>query len=394
MAESAQRRPTRLLFIQTQAEAAGAQEITRLLAEQLSKPAISGQPEFEAHHLFLYRKTSGCDHFENAHFAADPRPQGISQNLAMLRRLSQLVRTIKPDVMLTFQHFGNVVAAPVGRLLGVPLIIANHVSPQATISRPVALVDKVLGIAGCYDEITVNSKATWLDYQGHPASYKRRLTYVPHGFADRTVSMTQQEARAKFGLPADVPIIGSVARLNAIKRIDLAIRLLPVMPDVHLALAGQGPEAPRLRALGAELRVSDRLHFAGEMPSSEIGAFLKSLDVFVFPTSGETFGLAPVEAAQAGIPVVSSDLSVMREVLQVRGEPCALFVDTTDTASFAKAVRAVLSDPLLRQRLSECGHRLREQHSLDAMVDGYRRLIRRQPKTSEDRLQASGQLQK
>jgi glycosyltransferase involved in cell wall biosynthesis len=394
MAESAQRRPTRLLFIQTQAEAAGAQEITRLLAEQLSKPTPSGRHEFEAHHVFLYRKTGGCDHFPNAHFAADPRPEGLSQNLAMLWRLNKLVRSIEPDVMLTFQHFGNIVAAPVGRLLGVPLIIANHVSPQSTISRPVALVDKLLGLAGCYDEITVNSHATWLDYQGHPASYKHRLTYVPHGFADRTVSITQQEARARFGLPADVPIIGSVARLNAIKRIDLAIRLLPVMPDVHLALAGQGPEGTRLKDLGAELGVSGRLHFAGEMPSSEIGAFLKSLDVFVFPTSGETFGLAPVEAAQAGIPVVSSDISVMREVLQVRGEPCAVFVETTDIPAFAKAVRAVLSDPDLRRRLSECGQRLREQHSLDAMVDGYRRLIRREPKALGDKVQASEQLQK
>ena len=66
--------------------------------------------------------------------------------------------------------------------------------------------------------------------------------------------------------------------------------------------------------------------------------FLKSLDVFVFPTRMETFGLAAVEAAQAGVPVVASDIDVLREVLTLDGEPCALFVDPDYTEGFAKAV--------------------------------------------------------
>ncbi len=67
-------RPTRLLFVQTQAEMAGAQEISRILGEALARPGPAGEPAYDVHHLFLYRKSAGCDDFPNAHFAARERP--------------------------------------------------------------------------------------------------------------------------------------------------------------------------------------------------------------------------------------------------------------------------------------------------------------------------------
>jgi hypothetical protein len=62
------RGPVRLLFIQTQAEMAGAQEISRLLGEGLSCEERGGEPEFEVHHLFFYRKTAAFDRWKNVHF--------------------------------------------------------------------------------------------------------------------------------------------------------------------------------------------------------------------------------------------------------------------------------------------------------------------------------------
>jgi len=370
---------TRLLLVQTQAEAAGAQEISRLLSEELSKPLSSGAAKFETHNLFLYRKTDGCDHFPNVHFAAMERPSNIVEWVKLIFNLFKIIRAIKPDVMLTFQHYGNIVAAPVGRILRVPKIIANHVSSKATISRPVAFVDKLLGLAGAYDKITVNSKQTWQDYQMHPERYRRQLTYVPHGFASRATTLTKQASRKRFNLPANETILGCVSRLNTTKRLGLAIRLLPLMPDVHLALVGQGPDEENLRNTANELEVTDRVHFIGEIPSTDIGEFLVGLDVFVFPSIAETFGLAPVEAAQAGIPVVCSDIPIMREVLEVDGRPCALFVDVKIADAFASSVQQILSDSNLYEQLSSQGRQLKTEHSINGMIDGYKALIRCSP---------------
>ena len=107
------------------------------------------------------------------------------------------------------------------------------------------------------------------------------------------------------------------ARLHSAKNPAAAVQLLKIEPSWHLALAGHGPERSNLTALARSLGVSDRLHFVGELFPSQIGAFLRTLDVFVFPSLAETFGLAVVEAAQCGVPVVANELEILREVLAV-----------------------------------------------------------------------------
>jgi glycosyltransferase involved in cell wall biosynthesis len=376
-------RPLRLLFVQTQAETAGAQEISRLLGRELSQMVGDEGPEFEEHHLFLYRKTAGCDDLPNVRFVARERPSSPMAALRFAGRLFSQMRAAQPDVVLTFQHYGNIVAAPVARLLGVPRIIANHVSAPATINGPARLADRVIGLAGFYDAITVNSRETWRDYQAYPARYTRRIVHIPHGFAQRKSLLNKAAARQRFALPEDVPLMGTVARLHPLKRIDLAIATLHHLPGMHMAIAGQGPDAERLQGIVHERGLGERVHFCGEMTGTDVGDFLAGLDVFAFPSEAETFGLAAVEAAQAGVPVVAHNLPVLREVLQVEEKPCALFVEATDTAAFTDAVRSLVDNPVLAAELSSRGTKLAAHYSLEGMVDAYRQLILGEPMSAE-----------
>lgn len=369
------RQPRRVLFLQTQAELAGAQEISRLLGQELSRRQLTGVPEYETHHLFLYRKTDGCDHFPNVHFAAPRRPESLGECLAFARNFFSIVRKIKPDTMLTFQHYGNVLGALVGRVMGIPYIVANQVSSPATVNRFVGLADRILGTLGFYDVITVNSHATWNYFQSYARSYRKRLVHIPHGFAQKTTSLSKEKARDCFDLPKDVTIMGTVARLHPLKRIDLAISTLPHVPNLHLAIAGQGPHRECLEALAHTLGVADRVHFAGEVNPEQIGTFLACLDVFAFPTAAETFGLAAVEAAQAGVPVIANDLPVLREVLQVERSACALFVDAENTDKFVSCIELLLADKALYDRLSASGRELAERYSLNLMVSEYTKII-------------------
>jgi len=151
--------------------------------------------------------------------------------------------------------------------------------------------------------------------------------------------------------------------------------LLLVEPDWHLAFAGQGLARDDLVSFARSLGVADRVHFVGELAPQQIGVFLRALDVFVFPSLAESFGLAPVEAAQAGIPVVANDLAVVREVLAVKGKPRALLVDVADTCAFAAAIRTVLTDRDLKAALATRGVDLLHRYSLDTMIDRFAALI-------------------
>ncbi len=154
------------------------------------------------------------------------------------------------------------------------------------------------------------------------------------------------------------------------------MRLLPHDPARHLALAGQGAERDALAGLAEELGCGARLHLVGELPPERVGDFLRALDVFVFPSRAETFGLAAVEAAQAGVPVVANALPVLREVLATRDGPCALFADAEDDAALAQAVRRLERDPELAARLVRSGRGLAGRFPVDAMAEAYDALLR------------------
>jgi glycosyltransferase involved in cell wall biosynthesis len=214
------------------------------------------------------------------------------------------------------------------------------------------------------------------EYARYPAGYRSRMKHVAHGFEDKALDIPKDEARQRFGLPRGCILLGCAARLHPNKRLDAAIRLLAVEPSWHLALAGQGQDEARLRLLAGELKVSDRLHFLGELSPTQVGPFLAGLDVFVFPSQAETFGLAAVEAASADIPCVVADLPVLREVLSIDGKPAALFVDAADTAVFANAVARVLHDKPLSDELRRNGKGLKSRYSVNAMVEAYAGIIK------------------
>ena len=210
-------------------------------------------------------------------------------------------------MLLTFQHYGNIFGAPAGRLAGVPVIIANHVSAPATISSSARASTRCSGLLGVYDVITVNSNETWRNYQSYPRDTANVLSMCRTASRrDRSTSAGTRRGPA-FGLPDGVALIGSVARLHPLKQLDAAIAVSARRPDMHLAIAGQGPDEERLRRMAAETGVTNRVHLVGDMPPQKVGLFLAGLDAFVFPSTAETFGLAAVEAAQAGIPVVAND---------------------------------------------------------------------------------------
>lgn len=362
------RRPLRIALVQTQAENAGAQEISRILARGFEARG------HEVRQIFFFRRTASFDAVENAAVVCPTRPSSPWAVLAFLVRLRATLRRSRPDVVLTFQHYGNVIGAPIARLGGWP-VVANQVSAGDMMPAPVRWADAVFGVTGLYRRIVINSVETEAMYRDYWPAYTRLIRRIDHGFQDKTAAVPPREARAALGLPQEVPLLGCASRLNPLKQLDCAIRLLAVRPAFHLAIAGQGSDRARLEDLAATLGVTERLHFVGELDPGEIGLFLAGLDAFLHPSASETFGLAPVEAAQAGLPVVCNDLPVLRDVLSVEGEPCALFVNAQDPEALAAVVDRALTDRDLADRLRSRGTRLRERYPVDAMVEDYLALI-------------------
>ncbi len=358
-------RPKRIVMVQTQSEAAGAQEISRLIGEGLTARG------FEVHHAFLYRRTETLDALPNTFFCASERPRGPIGGLKLLWRLWRYYRDLRPHAVCTFQHYSNILAGPVAKAAGISNVIATRTTSSTQLSRPLELADVLVGTLPVYSKIVINSAESEVEIRRYPRWYGKKVVRIDHGFGCKPSNLDKVSAREKFALPADATVLGCVARLHPQKNQAAAIRLLARENGWHLALAGQGQDRTALEALAAQLKCADRLHFAGEMSPQQVGDFLAALDAFVFPSKAESFGLAPVEAAQAGVPVVTNGLTVLREVLSIDGAPCAIFVDVEDTGAFHRAVTDALAGGHAIAEMTTRGRALSKKYSVDTMVDAY-----------------------
>src|SRR4051795_4847666 len=96
------RQARRVMLVQTQAENAGAQEITRLLGKGLASRG------YEVHHAFFFRKSDSFDEPPNTFYCSLKRPRDPLALFQMLWRLGRPIREGRPNGGLTFQHFGHV----------------------------------------------------------------------------------------------------------------------------------------------------------------------------------------------------------------------------------------------------------------------------------------------
>lgn len=174
-------------------------------------------------------------------------------------------------------------------------------------------------------------------------------------------------------------ILLNVGRLVGYKGQRHAVEALRELPDAVLWLVGTGPLEGRLRELAAGLGVADRVVFWGDIGDAELPCFFHACDVFVFPsvTVNEAFGLVQVEAMACGKPVVACALR--------SGVPwvCAdgvtgLTVPPENTAALALALRRLLGEESLRQRLGAEGRRRADREfAAPVMVRRYRKLFAR-----------------
>jgi glycosyltransferase involved in cell wall biosynthesis len=164
--------------------------------------------------------------------------------------------------------------------------------------------------------------------------------------------------RREKGLPERfVLFLGTIEpRKNAIALIEAFAALTAAGPrqtkDVQLILAGgRGWLAEPIYARVEELGLADRARFTGYVPEEEKALWYNAATCFCYPSLYEGFGLPPLEAMACGVPVVTSNVSSLPEVV---GE-AALTVDPLDSAALCEALRRVLIDDDLHAELSALG---------------------------------------
>lgn len=159
------------------------------------------------------------------------------------------------------------------------------------------------------------------------------------------------------------PLVGFIGRHAHYKGLDVLVRALAKLPDARAVIAGDGPFRAPTMALARELGIADRIDFPGEISHGDKCRLLAAIDVFAFPSTGQTeaFGLSQLEAMLLGAVVVASDLPTGVTDVSV-DEETALLARPGDAEHLARQIDRALSDTELRTRLRANALRHVEQH--------------------------------
>jgi glycosyltransferase involved in cell wall biosynthesis len=144
--------------------------------------------------------------------------------------------------------------------------------------------------------------------------------------------------------------------------------------EAELEIRGTGPLVGELRALADRLAVPAR--FPGPVPPAELGAVYADAAALALVSTYEPFGVTLREAAAAGLPLIASRRAGAVGDVAVGGEN-ALVIDPNDRGQIASALRRLVREPELRERLAAGSRAVTERHPLEADVEAWERAVQR-----------------
>ncbi len=212
---------------------------------------------------------------------------------------------------------------------------------------------------------------------------KYSVVYSGMELAAFAAARPSPELRARLGLPADVPVIGKIARLFELKGHDYLLAAAPAVvaefPNVRFLLVGDGLLRERLAAQAAALGLADNIVFAGLVPPAEVPNYIALMDVVAHLSLREGLPRTVVQALAAGKPAVGFALDGTPEVI-VDGETGRL-CPPQNAAAVANALLELLRNPQQARSMGAAGQRRVAErfdwrHMVDCLEQAYARLRR------------------
>jgi glycosyltransferase involved in cell wall biosynthesis len=189
----------------------------------------------------------------------------------------------------------------------------------------------------------------------------------------------RNEILTKYSLPTDAYVFGYVSRITMEKGHDLLVdafaNLLKMQfvdkDKVYLLLAGGGSEESKLRNKIKELGIEDRVVITGVFATEDLIKYYSTLDIFVFPSKTEGFGIVLIEAMACGLPCICTDLPVLQEV----GGSLCMYFELGNMLSLSQRMLDLYSRRNNLSNLKLGGiERVKELYSMDKFIISYEKL--------------------
>lgn len=265
-------------------------------------------------------------------------------NAAALRHAARR----QPDVTLSAHVIVSPAAFAIRRMLGART--AQYFYASEMFGKP-----RLAAFAAANADLAIAISSYTATLVTAAGASPQRLRVIPPGIAPAPAP-----ARDSARLRAQRPTILTVAQLlYRYKGHDVLIRALAGIrarvPDVEWVVIGDGPLRASLEALARSSGLDGAVRFLGDVPAEQRDEWLRRADLMAMPSrlAGEGFGIALLEAAAHGMPVLAGNVGGPLDAV-VDGDS-GLLVDPTDATAVAAAATRLLLDRRLARRLGENG---------------------------------------
>lgn len=286
-------------------------------------------------------------------------------------RVRSAMRRFNPEVM----HAHNVKATAVAALAGIgprrrrlPLLTTFHGVRREEYGRAALILRRADAVACVSEDLVDGLVAAGLPRQS--TRLIRNAVPLPEPLTRARRDEIGSELRLGGG--SVVSMVGRLVDQKAPDRfLEAAARVASQRRDCRFLLVGDGPLRPRLEDLTRRLGLAESVCFTGER--SDARDLIARSDLLVFSSDWEGMPVAALEALAAGVPVVSTDVEGMRELLGTGAGTLA----GRDAESLTDRIVDLLGTPDRRAEMGRIGReRVAAEFSVGEMVAAYRRLYR------------------
>ena len=277
-------------------------------------------------------------------------------------RYAMVAKVIAQDVDFDVIHAHDWLAFPAGiaakQISGKPLVIHVHATDfdrsGGSVNPRVFAIEKQ-GMENADKIITVSNFTRSIVIEKYEIDPKKVITVY------NAVEPLLYENKTPVAKGFDEKVVTFLGRITMQKGpeyfVEAASRVLQRMDNVRFVMAGSGDMMHQMIRRAAQLRISNKFHFTGFLRGDDVTRMLRMSDAYVMPSISEPFGISPLEAMQAGVPVIISRQSGVSEILSN-----AIKVDFWDVEAMADAIYGIIKYPALSKMLARNGKK--ETYSL------------------------------
>lgn len=366
-------------------------------AEAMLQSVLDGGPE-TTHELELVFFHAGPWPTEliNAGFRVEVLSAGRLRQahrwVATVIRLAGIFRRRKPDLILNWSAKTQLYGAPAAMLVGMAdrVVWWQQAIPRRSLLDGCATLLPATAI-GCYSQAAARAQGRL--FPARPTFVVAAGTSVPRA----------NSGRAPLELPADVPVVGLVGRLQPWKGQERLLEAQALLRErghrIHLVIVGGdsyglSPQyAASLEPLIERLGLTGAVTMTGQVPDA--GPYIEQMDILVNASDPEPFGIVLLEGMARGVAVVAVDSGGPREFIEQR--QTGILAQSGEASALADALEPLLASPALRQEIGQAGRerflqeftdvalRKRFFHQFDALVEQKRTTAKAGSETAQTR---------